>query len=177
MKNTILKQLVCPILCILLMQSCRSTKSVSSSSSSTSAVHTETTDSSYHHQTATTRKVTSITVIPQSGSVRTAADTIPSESPELPMPSPVSTPIEQLVTRLMEQGGGTIIIREEEQLQQVQTTTINQTSLKDTTTTQKNQVTELQTRPERVPLYKRLALYLLLAASVLLIYNKVVNRQ
>ena len=146
---------------ILLMSACRSTKDISSTQTTSTITSSATIDSTAQHLMSTHRKTTTITFLPM-------------QTPALPpIPSPdAPSPAQDLITQLINQGGGTIIIQEEETQSEDQESATTQISTQDTTTTQNTQYHEKQSPQPRASPNLRLILYIILAATALLLILK-----
>ena len=151
---------------ILLMSACRSTKHISSTQTTSTITSSATIDSTAQHLMSTHRKTTTITFLPM-------------QTPALPpMPSPdAPAPAQDLITQLINQGGGTIIIQEEETQSEDQESATTLISTQDTTTTQNTQYHEKQSQQPRASPNLKLILYIILAATALLLILKWSIRQ
>ena len=150
----------------LLMSACHSTKSITTTQSTATSISQKEIDSTTQHLISTHRKTTTITFLPM-------------QTPTLPpIPSPdVQAPSQDIITQLITQGGGTIIIQEEETQTQDQESATTLISTQDTTTTQNTQYHEKQSQQPRASPNLKLILYIILAATALLLILKWSIRQ
>ena len=150
----------------LLMSACHSTRHITTAQSTATSISQKEIDSTTSHLMSTHRKTTTITFLPM-------------QTPTLPLiPSPdAQAPSQDIITQLINQGGGTIIIEEKETKTQDQESATTQISTQDTTTTQNTQYHEKQSPQPRASPNLRLILYIILAATALLLILKWSIRQ
>ena len=150
----------------ILMPACHSTKSITTTQSTATSISQKEIDSTTSHLMSTHRKTTTITFLPM-------------QTPALPpIPSPdAPSPSQDIITQLINQGGGTIIIQEETTQTEDQTTATTQISTQDTTTTQNTQYHEKQSPQPRASPNLKIILYIILAATALLLILKWSIRQ
>ena len=150
----------------LLIPACRSTRHITTTQTTATSISQKEIDSTTQHLMFTHRKTTTITFLPM-------------QTPALPLiPSPdTQAPSQDIITQLINQGGGTIIIEEKETKTQDQESATTQISTQDTTTTQNTQYHEKQSPQPRASPNLRLILYIILAATALLIIIKWSIRQ
>ncbi|MBP5347415.1 MAG: hypothetical protein J6Y51_01585 [Bacteroidaceae bacterium] len=150
----------------LLMPACHSTRHITTTQSTATSISQKEIDSTTSHLMSTHRKTTTITFLPM-------------QTPTLPpIPSPdAQAPSQDLITQLITQGGGTIIIEEKETQTQDQESATTQISTQDTTTTQNTQYHEKQSPQPRASPNLKLILYIILAATALLLILKWSIRQ
>ena len=150
----------------ILMPACHSTKSITTTQSTATSISQKEIDSTTSHLMSTHRKTTTITFLPM-------------QTPTLPLiPSPdAQAPSQDIITQLINLGGGTIIIEEKETKTQDQESATTQISTQDTTTTQNTQYHEKQSPQPRASPNLRLILYIILAATALLLILKWSIRQ
>ena len=166
MKNVPPYHLFAIIAMALLMPGCRSTRHITTSQTTATSISQTEIDSAASHLMSTHRKTTTITFLPM-------------QTPALPL---IQTPDAQatsqdIISRLINQGGGTIIIQEEETQSEDQESATTQISHQDTTTTQNTQYHEKQSPQPRASPNLRLILYIILAAIALLLLLKWSIRQ
>ncbi len=166
MKNVPPYHLFAIIAMALLMPACHSTKSITTTQTTATSISQTEIDSATHHLMSTHRKTTTITFLPM-------------QTPTLPLIPSTDTqaPSQNIITQLINQGGGTIIIQEEETQSEDQESATTQTSTQDTTTTQNTQYHEKQSPQPRASPNLRLILYIILAATALLLILKWSIRQ
>ena len=166
MKNVPPYHLFAIIAMAILMPACHSTRHITTTQSTATSISQKEIDSATSHLMSTHRKTTTITFLPM-------------QTPALPpIPSPdVQAPSQDLITQLINQGGGTIIIQEEETQSEDQESATTQISTQDTTTTQNTQYHEKQSPQPRASPNLRLILYIILAATALLLILKWSIRQ
>lgn len=166
MKNVPPYHLFAIIAMALLMPACHSTKNITTTQSTATSIFQKEIDSTAQHLMSTHRKTTTITFLPM-------------QTPALPpKPAPdVQAPSQDIITQLINQGGGTIIIEEEETQSEDQESTTTQISRQDTTTTQNSQYHETTPKQPRASPNLRLILYIILAATALLLLLKWSIRQ
>lgn len=151
---------------ILLMPACRTSKYATATHSSTTSISQKDIDSAAHNLMASQSHKLTITYIPS----------FQITSPNFPIPQ-TNSPLQDLATQLIEQGGGTLIIEQESTTNQAETTATTHTSTQDTTTTQNTQYQEKQTQqPRASPILDRLII-LIIAATIFIIVLKLVIRQ
>ena len=145
----------------LLMSACHSTRHITTAQSTATSISQKEIDSTTSHLMSTHRKTTTITFLPM-------------QTPTLPLiPSPdTQAPSQDIITQLINQGGGTIIIQEEETQSEDQESATTQISTQDTTTTQNSQYHETTPKQPRASPNLRLILYIILAATALLLILK-----
>lgn len=166
MKNVPPYHLFAIIAMALLMPACHSTRHITTTQSTATSISQKEIDSTTQHLISTHRKTTTITFLPM-------------QTPALPqIPSPdAQAPSQDLITQLINQGGGTIIIEEENTQSEDQESITKQTSTQDTTTTQDSQYHETTPKQPRASPNLRLILYIILAATALLLILKWSIRQ
>ena len=145
----------------ILMPACHSTRHITTAQSTATSISQKEIDSTTSHLMSTHRKTTTITFLPM-------------QTPTLPLiPSPdTQAPSQDIITQLINQGGGTIIIQEEETQSEDQESATTQISTQDTTTTQNSQYHETTPKQPRASPNLRLILYIILAATALLLILK-----
>ena len=150
----------------LLMSACHSTRHITTAQSTATSISQKEIDSTTSHLMSTHRKTTTITFLPM-------------QIPTLPLiPSPdAPAPSQDIITQLINQGGGTIIIQEEETQSEDQESATTLISTQDTTTTQNTQYHEKQSQQPRASPNLKLILYIILAATALLLILKWSIRQ
>lgn len=150
----------------ILMSACHSTRHITTTQSNTTSISQTEIDSAASHLMSTHRKTTTVTFLPM-------------QTPALPLiPSPdTQAPSQDIISRLINQGGGTIIIQEETTQTEDQTTATTQISTQDTTTTQNTQYHEKKSPQPRASPNLKLILYIILAAIALLLILKWSIRQ
>jgi hypothetical protein len=150
----------------LIISACRSSKQAITSHTSTTSISLNAIDSTAHRLMASQSHRLTITYIPG----------FQITSPNLPIPQ-TNSPLQDMATQLIEQGGGTLIIEQESTTNQVETTATKQISQQDTTTTQNTQYHDKQTQqPRASPIIDRLII-LIIAATIFIIVLKLVIRQ
>ena len=161
MEHTQPRTLFAIIAMAVLMPACHSTRHITTAQSTATSISQKEIDSTTSHLMSTHRKTTTITFLPM-------------QTPTLPLiPSPdVQAPSQDLISQLINQGGGTIIIEEKETQTQDQESATTQISTQDTTTTQNSQYHETTPKQPRASPNLRLILYIILAATALLLILK-----
>ena len=161
MEHTQPRTLFAIIAMALLIPACRSTRHITTTQTTATSISQTEIDSTTQHLMSTHRKTTTITFLPM-------------QTPTLPLiPSPdTQAPSQDIITQLINQGGGTIIIEEKETKTQDQESATTQISTQDTTTTQNTGYHETLSNPPRASPNLKLILYIILAATALLLILK-----
>ena len=151
---------------ILLMPACRTSKHTTATSTSTTSITQNAIDSAARSLMASQSRKLTITYIPG----------FQITSPNFSIPQ-TNSPLQDLATQLIEQGGGTLIIEQESTTNQAETTATTHTSTQDWATSQNTQYQEKQTQqPRASPILDRLII-LIIAATIFIIVLKLAIRQ
>ena len=169
MFNTKTTQVAILAVITLLMSACRSTKQMSSFQSTTSSFLSQTIDSAAQSILNSRKVTTAITFLPMQTPGQLNPTTPDNSERPIPTTSNLPAPIQDIANALIEQGGGTLIITQVENAQSDTTTITHTTTHEQTQKTSENHETQTQSNPPRASPILDKILYILIAATILII--------